>query len=309
MTQTATGRITRDEPAAEAAVVFDRVTYTYPGAGKPALEDVSLTVRHGERLGILGPNGGGKSTLLKLALGLLEGQDGSIRVYGRSPSEARRSGLIGYVPQKNEAELAFPLSGRDVVAMGAAWRVPAWRGVGRQARERIGRMIELVGASAYADKPVGAMSGGQLQRILIARALAGETKLIALDEPTVGVDAEGQKRFSELLGRLHTELDVTILIVSHDLRVIVAGCDRVACLRRTLHSHVAPEGLTPEVLGELFSHEVEGIHADIHIHTHRAQDCPAPESGAAPSPPHAHLHDRGCGHDHGRGDSSAHEHD
>lgn len=290
-------------------MVFERVTFAYPGAARPALENVSLSVRHGERLGILGPNGGGKSTLLKLALGLQSGYEGTITVYGRSPVEARRSGLIGYVPQKNEAELAFPLSGRDVVAMGAAWRVPAWRGLGRAARERIGRMIELVGAGPYADKPVGAMSGGQLQRILIARALAGETKLIALDEPTVGVDAEGQKRFSDLLTRLHTELDVTILIVSHDLRVIVAGCDRVACLRRTLHSHVAPEGLTPEVLGELFSHEVEGIHADIHIHTHRAQDCPAPEGGSPSSPPHSHAPDFGCGHDHGQGHSHTHGHD
>ncbi len=296
MTQTSTGRVSLAS-SADAAVVFDHVTFTYPGAARPALENVTLRVDHGERLGILGPNGGGKSTLLKLALGLQNGSEGTIRIYGRTPAEARRAGLIGYVPQKNEAELAFPLSGRDVVTMGAAWRVPAWRGIGRAARDRIERMIHLVGADAYADKPVGAMSGGQLQRILIARALAGETKLIALDEPTVGVDAEGQKRFADLLGRLHSELDVTILIVTHDLRVIVAGCDRVACLRRTLHSHVAPEGLTPEVLGELFSHEVEGIHADLHIHTHRAEDCPDPAAPCASPPPSRRGCD--CGSSHG----------
>lgn len=257
----------------EPAVEFDSVTYRYPGSPAPAVEDVTLRVEQGQRLGILGPNGGGKSTLLKLTLGVLGGYRGAIRVMGKAPAEARRAGMIGYVPQRIDAELAFPLSAEQVVTLGASWRTSPWRGVPAETRVRVGRVIDLVGASGYADRPIGKLSGGQVQRIMIARALAANPRILALDEPTVGIDAEGQRRFADLLSRVHGELGLTILVVSHDLRAIVAGSDRVACLARRLHSHVSPEGLTPEVIAELFSHDVAGILADVHIHAHAAEEC------------------------------------
>lgn len=265
-------------PTAAAAVEYAGVTFTYPGAEAPALERVSLRVEPGERLGILGPNGGGKSTLLKLTLGLLplHPGGGTIRVFGRTPAQARAEGLIGYVPQRAEPELALPLSVRQMVTLGAAWRVPPWRRVPRETRERVASLLHLVGAEEYADRPVGKLSGGQLQRAMIARALAAKAKILALDEPTVGIDAVGQQRFADLLAAVHRELGVTILIVSHDLRAIVAGCDRVACLARRLHSHVSPQGLTPQVLAELFSHDVAGVLAGVHIHAHDAATCPDP---------------------------------
>lgn len=279
-----------------AAVEYESVSFTYPGAEAPALERVSLRVDAGERLGILGPNGGGKSTLLKLTLGLLTGYAGSIRVLGRTPEEARRAGLVGYVPQRTEAELGFPISVREMVMLAAAWRVSPWRGVPRATRERVGRTLELVGAGDYADRAVGKLSGGQLQRAMIARALCagaagdgggGGPRILALDEPAVGIDASGQQRFAELLGRVHRELGVTILTVSHDLRAIIAGSDRVACLARRLHSHTSPEGLTPQVLGELFSHDVIGVLPGVHVHAHAAADCPEhhdhPPTAAAPA--------------------------
>lgn len=269
------------------AVEYDSVTFTYPGAETPALERVSLRVSPGERLGILGPNGGGKSTLLKLTLGLLSPQGqagGTIRIFGRSPTQARAEGLIGYVPQRSEPELALPLSVRQMVTLGAAWRVAPWRGVPRQVRERVERLINLVGADAYADRPVGKLSGGQLQRAMIARALAAEPRILALDEPTVGIDAAGQQRFADLLASVHCELGVTILIVSHDLRAIVAGCDRVACLARRLHSHTSPEGLTPQVLAELFSHDIAGVLGGVHIHAHDAATCPDPSHAQVHTP-------------------------
>src|SRR5262245_61259673 len=122
------------------AIEYRGVSFAYPRAGdangapRAALQDITLSVRVGERLGILGPNGGGKSTLLKLTLGLLRGHSGTIRVFGADPDEARRRRLIGYVPQKVEAELAFPLSVRQVVRMSAAAGLPAWRGLGGQQR-------------------------------------------------------------------------------------------------------------------------------------------------------------------------------
>lgn len=271
-------------------IEFNRLTFTYPGASAPALENVSLSVNPGERLGILGPNGGGKSTLVKLMLGLLPPQQGSVSIFGLPPSVARRRGLIGYVPQRLDAELSFPLSARQVVTLGAAWRLAPWLPTPRSVRSHVQHMLELVGAADYADRPIGKLSGGQVQRTLIARALAASPKILALDEPTVGIDAAGQQRFAELLATLHASLSLTIVIVSHDLRAIAAGCDRVACLARRLHSHVSPRGLTPVVLAELFSHDLiglRGVLGDVHVHAHAAHDCndcptPSPEPTSRP---------------------------
>lgn len=270
----------------ENAVEFEHVSFTYPGAGSRALENVSFGVGIGERLGVLGPNGGGKSTMMKLMLGLLSPSEGSVRVFGVAASEARRRGLIGYVPQRPRIELAMPLNVREVVMLGAAWRVPAWKRVARSTRERVDRMIRLVGATEYQHKAIGALSGGQLQRVLIARALAADARLLALDEPTVGIDASGQQKFAELLTSVHKELGMTIMVVSHDLRAIVAGSDRVACLARRLHSHTSPQGITPQVLAELFSHDVAGLSgnlAGMHVHAHGAEEACAHEHGGVVS--------------------------
>lgn len=261
---------------AEAAVEFRGVSYRYPGAAVAALDNVSLRVEVGERLGVLGPNGGGKSTLLKLMLGLLEPSSGTVSVSGRPPREARAAGVIGYVAQRADAELGMPLSVREVVTLGSAWRVPAWRGVPRAIRERVDRMLSLTGADAFSVKPIGKLSGGQLQRAMIARALAADAKVLALDEPTVGIDASGQQMFADLLARVHAELGVTIMVVSHDLRAVVAGSDRVACLARRLHSHTSPQGITPQILAELFSHDVAGLGgvlAGMHVHAHTPSEC------------------------------------
>ncbi len=258
----------------------------------PAVEGVSLTVERGERLGILGPNGGGKSTLLKLIIGLIRGASGTIRVLGRSPGEARRLGLIGYVPQRVGAELEFPLSVRQVVAMGASVGISPWRRMPPDRAERVDRSIDLVGAGAFRERAIGKLSGGQLQRVMIARALACDPKILVLDEPTVGIDVEGQRRFAALIERLSEKLALTIVIVSHDLRTVATGCDRVACLSRTLHYHAAPGGLTPAVLAEVFSHDIEGVFGAVHIDAHRAEDCPDPERHH-PHACDAHDHDHG----------------
>jgi len=268
------------------AIEIQSVSYCYPGADASALDGVTLRVDPGERLGILGPNGGGKSTLLKLMLGLLPMQGGKISILGMTPGQARRQGVVGYVPQRLEAELGFPLSARQVVELGATWRLPAWKRVSRECRDRVERMIGLVGAAGYADRPIGKLSGGQVQRVLIARALAANPRVLALDEPTVGIDAVGQQKFAELLGTVHREIGLTIVIVSHDLRAIVAGCDRVACLARKLHSHVSPQGLTPQILAELFSHDLAGLRGvigDVHVHAHASGACSdcGPEDGPA----------------------------
>lgn len=287
-----------DAEIQEPAVDISRVSFTYPRASTPALDNITLRVAHGERLGILGPNGGGKSTLLKLILGLLTGSEGEIRVFGKSPAQARRAGLIGYVPQKPEIELALPLSAKEVVTLGASWRLAPWQSVSADLRARVDHLIDLVGAAPFASRPVGKLSGGQLQRVFIARALVCRPRILALDEPTVGIDAAGQRTFADLIARLHRELGITVLTVTHDLRAIAAGSDRVACLAGRLHSHMSPKGLTPQVLAELFSHDVAGLSGmlgGVHVHAHAAAEAcplepapPSPGCGCDQGGPHAH---------------------
>ncbi|CAG1007847.1 Manganese transport system ATP-binding protein MntB [Phycisphaerales bacterium] len=273
------------------AVEYRDVSYAYPARGdsgspRPVLEHVTLTVNEGERLGVLGPNGGGKSTLLKLTLGLLRGASGEIRVFGLSPDRAVREGLVGYVPQRPDCELAFPISARQVVEMGPALALPAWKRLSADHRAAVERGLHVVGASSFADRPIGHLSGGQFQRVMIARALAASPRLLLLDEPTVGIDVSGQQQFADLLKRLHDELKLTVIVVSHDIRTVAAGCDRIACLSRTLHSHVAPEGLTPAVLAEVFRHDVAGIFGEVHVDAHAAAACKDP----------SHHHHPGGGH-------------
>lgn len=274
-------------PADAPALECVGVGFAYPRSPSPVLENITLRVERGERLGILGPNGGGKSTLLRLALGLLRGHSGTIRVFGMPPDEARRRGVVGYVPQRVEAELGMPMSVRELVTLGAAWRVPPWRAVPRETSRRVDEMLALVGAGEFADRPAGKLSGGQLQRALIARALAAGAQMLVLDEPMVGIDAAGQRVFADLLARIHAQLGLTTVIVSHDLRAIVAGSDRVACLARRLHAHAAPQGLTPQVLAELFSHEIAGAPGTLtgmHVHAHGADECCTEPHAAASGP-------------------------
>ncbi|MCC6428589.1 MAG: metal ABC transporter ATP-binding protein [Phycisphaerales bacterium] len=273
------------------AVEYRDVTFYYPsadtenGARKPAIQSITFAVHEGERLGILGPNGGGKSTLIKLTLGLLDGAAGDIRVLGRTPHQARRDGLVGYVAQRIGAELAFPLSVRQVVAMAAMRGLAPWKSLPPDRARHVNHMLELVGMDTLADRPIGKLSGGQLQRVTIARALAAQPRLLLLDEPTVGIDVAGQQRFASLLNRVRDELGLTIIIVSHDIRAIAGSCDRVACLSRTLHFHDAPQGLTPAVLAEVFRHDVSGIFGDVHIDAHAASTCTDPSHSHAHHPP------------------------
>jgi zinc transport system ATP-binding protein len=261
----------------DAAVVFDSVSYRYPGTSAPAVERISLRIDVGSTVAVVGPNGGGKTTLLRLMLGLLDGYDGRIEVCGVSPGEARRRRMVGYVAQRVDAELTFPASARQVVRMAAESGLAGWRRTTSGIRRAVDGAIERVGASGYADRAVGSLSGGQLQRVMIARALAVDPRVLALDEPTVGVDAAGQERFAALLASLRRDSDLTIVLVSHDLRAVASGaamCDRVACVRRTLHFHDAPGGVTPQILAEVFEHDLSPVFGAMHVDAHAAGACP-----------------------------------
>jgi zinc transport system ATP-binding protein len=245
------------------AVCIDDVTYRYPqrgGGERVALRGVTLHVPAGCNLGIIGPNGAGKSTLIRIVLGLIDGYTGHVTVAGMTPRDAcRRGGVIGYVPQRHDAEWRFPLSVRQVVRMGLVGKTGLLRRHSREDLDYAEHIMQRTGVADIADKPIGQLSGGQQQRAFIARALAARPGILLLDEPMVGVDQVGQHQFASLIHDLHESLKLTLIIVSHDLRAIAAGCNRVACLNQTIHYHDAPSGLTQDTLREVFQHEVASL--------------------------------------------------
>jgi zinc transport system ATP-binding protein len=275
------------------AVEIEHVSFAYPATGfdtlpSPAIKDVNFTINQRTKLGILGPNGGGKSTLIKLILGILKPAQGQVKIFGIPPSLARQRGLIGYLPQRIEADRDWPINVEQVVGLGLACRKNPWQRLSADDHAAIVNAIELLEIQDLSRRPISALSGGQLQRVMIARAIAGNPRLLILDEPTVGVDIAGQQRFGDLIQSLHSKLDLTVIVVSHDMRAIAAVADRVACLSRTLHFHAAPQGLTPAVLAQVFAHDVAGVFGDIHIDAHLADDCDDPSHA------HQHQHDCGC---------------
>lgn len=201
-------------------IELKHVSFSYNG--KPVLEDVSVQIGKGEYIGVIGPNGGGKTTMLRLMLGLLKPTGGQVVV--RTPREK-----IGYVPQRSAAvDYAFPATVREIVESGQ---------VAHRNAKAIERAMKTTGITKFADRRIGALSGGERQRVMIARALAAEPSVLMLDEPTTAVDIENQEEFYKFLRQLHTELGITIVIVSHDVDVIAHEVERTLCLNRHIICH------------------------------------------------------------------------
>ncbi len=227
--------------------------------GKPALEGVSLDIEEREFLGLIGPNGGGKTTLLKLMLGLVRPDRGKVEVFGISPENlGRKRHLIGYIPQKSLIDWEFPASVFDVVMMGRYGMIGLFRRPRPVDREAVLRNLERVGMAGFAKRQIGQLSGGEQQRVFIARALAGEPRLLLLDEPVTGLDAAAQADFYYSLKGLQQELGLTIVMASHDIGVISSHVEKIACLNHILYSHAAPsEVLTTGLLERVYGCEVE----------------------------------------------------
>jgi zinc transport system ATP-binding protein len=216
------------------------------------LEAVTLVVEPRDYLALLGPNGGGKTTLLEVILGLREPDRGSVRVFGETPRRARSR--IGYVPQRAGFDLDFPVRVLDLVLMGRLGRRGLLRPFAREDRSRARAALDRLEMGALAERPIGTLSGGELQRALIARALAVEPELLLLDEPTASLDERIGRSIWELLEELSREL--TIVLVSHDIGAISQHVRSVACLNRRLFSHPSKE-LTGEILEATYGCPVE----------------------------------------------------
>jgi len=244
--------MTTEGPVAE----LDDVTFGYTAT--PVVENVSLRIDPGEYAAIVGPNGSGKSTLMRLVLGLLEPDSGSARLFGEPAHRFDEGSRVGYVAQQASASKEMPITVREVVKMGRFPHV-GYGLLSASDWEVVDRALDVVGMSAFADRPVTQLSGGQRQRAFIARALAGEADLLVLDEPTVGVDAESVDAFYALLETLNDD-GITVLLVEHDLRAVTDHAERVVCLNRRLRfDGPTEEFVDSDALAETFGTAVSAV--------------------------------------------------
>ncbi|MBI5728508.1 MAG: metal ABC transporter ATP-binding protein [Candidatus Magasanikbacteria bacterium] len=229
------------------------------------LDHISFDIHEGDYLGVIGPNGGGKTTLLKIMLGLLRPTNGTVTYVDRAAAGRESHPRIGYVPQRAAyIDGQFPATVREVVAMG---RIGV-RGLGRRSNSEDRRLIDEalahVGMVETADRLIGELSGGQQQRVVIARALVGRPRLLFLDEPTAGVDADAQEHFYGLLNTLRDTLNLTLILVSHDIDVVASQATELACVNGRLVYHGSPRAFNAsEHLKELYGKEIKFI-----VHDH-----------------------------------------
>jgi zinc/manganese transport system ATP-binding protein len=223
--------------------------------GHVVWSDVSIEIAAGEFAAILGPNGSGKTTLLKVLLAELALDRGTVSVLGRPPGASKQE--IGYLPQRRHFDSGTRIRGVDLVRLGldgTRWGLP----LRRSGAQRVARAIELVGAGAYAERAIGALSGGEQQRLLIAQALVGEPRLLVLDEPLDSLDLPNQRAVAALLGRICREQHVTVLLVAHDVNPLLSYTDRVVYFGAGRAVVGAPrEVITADTLGALYGVPVE----------------------------------------------------
>jgi zinc transport system ATP-binding protein len=212
------------------AIALHGVSYAYPG-GPPVLTGVDLEVPAGQFVGIAGPNGGGKTTLVRLALGLARPTVGEALLFGRPAHDFDKRSRLGYLAQRALVGIEAPVTVQELVFAGRVQRRGLFRPYSGADRRAVRDAIERVGLLAWTDDPVHRLSGGQRQRAHIAKALAGEPDLLVLDEPTAGVDADAQESFAALLEDLHAELGTTILYVSHEFGAVEQFVQRLVLVR------------------------------------------------------------------------------
>ena len=283
------GAASTPAPQTGAAPVIElrAVSYAY-GDGVRVLDGVNFKVREGEFLGLIGPNGGGKTTLLKLVLGLLRPAAGEVLVLERPAAELGRDRrLLGYVPQDTGIRKQFPATVMDVALMGTYSSLGLFRWPGRREREAAHEAIRRVGLEGLAEHAAGTLSGGQQQRLSIARALVAQPRLLLLDEPTSGLDTGGQAQLFALLEELRHHYKLTVVMVSHDVTALAHYADQLACLNRTLHWHDRSELISEAVLRKVYACELDAFFVQHRQHLQEFHGDTAPAG---------HAHGPHCDH-------------
>ncbi len=236
------------------------LSFSYPNSPL-VLENINLSIEQGEFIGIVGPNGGGKTTLLKLILGLLKPTQGTVLIKGLSPIKGRE--WIGYVPQFANFSRDYPISVMQAILLGRLGKTKRFFGYCKTDYQIADRVMQETYLTDLKHRALNTLSGGQLQRVLIARALACEPEILILDEPTANIDMRVEEDIFDLLKILNQRL--SILVVSHDIGFISGYVKKVACLNKTLICH-STEELTPNLIQNLYSNQT--IHAIQHLHSH-----------------------------------------
>ena len=242
------------------------LSFGYTPAGK-VLENVSFDICAGQSGCIVGPNGGGKSTLLKLMLGLLSPDSGSINIFGTSPVKARSK--IGYMPQYHQLDSAFPASVLEVAMMGRITGRTLFK-YSKADRQAAMNALDILGIANLAECSFAGLSGGQRQRVLIARALAGNPQLLLLDEPTANIDPGAEEQFYQTLDELRQRM--TVITVPHDLGFVNRETDLIICVNRLVNVHNATD-FNADTADAVYHHHVNMINHDHSCFCHCKKDC------------------------------------
>lgn len=238
-------------------IVFENVSFSY--GGPPVLEDVNLTIGDREFACVVGPNGGGKTTLVKLALGLLKPTAGSIRLFGKSPAAVRSR--VGYMPQHVHLDPKFPVSVMDVVLMGRLGNGHSFGPYRQQDKLAAWTALREVGLFDSRNRPFADLSGGQQRRLFIARAVACEPELLLLDEPTANLDPKVEQELYQVLSELNQRM--AVVVVSHDMAFVSQFVKRVICVKRGVHIHPTSE-IQDGTLSEVFGTDLRMVRHDKH---------------------------------------------
>jgi zinc transport system ATP-binding protein len=233
-------------------IELQNVSFSY--SNEVVLKDITLSIHKGDYVGIVGPNGGGKSTLLKIMLGVLKPQKGIIKLFGVDINNFKEWYKIGYVPQKTYVEINFPITVEEVVAMGRFAKRGLFRFPNSDDKSRVIEALKQVSMEDYKNRQLSDLSGGQQQRVFIARALVSDPEVIFLDEPTAGVDVKTQKQFYDLLRELNTELNLTLVLVSHELDVLGHESSELGYINRSIVYFGSPH----EFMQGKYFHELIG---------------------------------------------------
>jgi len=225
------------------------------------LEDINLLVDEGIFLGLIGPNGGGKTTLLKILLGLLKPTKGNVQILGKSVERLKDDITnIGYVPQRTVIDWNFPASVLDVVVMGISGKIGLFKPITKEMKRKAIEILEMVGIGNLSNNQIGKLSIGQQQRAFLARALMVNPKILILDEPTSNVDTGGQEQFLTLIKNLKDNMDLTIIMVSHDIGQLVYYADQLACLNKRIHWHDKSHLLDQDVIEKVYCCELNNYY-------------------------------------------------
>ncbi len=233
------------------------ISFSY--ATDEVIKDVSLSIHKGDYVGLIGPNGGGKSTLLKIMLGLLRPQKGIVKIFNQDINHFKDWQKIGYVAQRNFFDASFPATVEEVVMMGRYGKLGFFHFPNKIDQKKVHQALQQVEMTEFKNRSIGDLSGGQQQRVFIARALVTEPEMIFLDEPTAGVDAKTQKQFYALLEKLNKQLNLTLIFISHELDILAHQATELGYINRTLDYFGDPkEFLKGEYFHELIGKS--GIH-------------------------------------------------